>query len=133
MNEEAKAEKAILEKTDKKLDEIIDFIFSKSQENIVRKGAMNSGHLLHSGNVQRAFLNKTITYSAPYATYVEFGTEPHMPPVEPLEQWAQKKLGEKGLGWAIAKKIAKEGTEPKPFLRDAIDQARFKYARTGIL
>ena len=119
MNEEAKAEQAILEKTDKKLDEIIDFIFSKSQENIVRKGAMNSGHLLHSGNVQRAFLNKTITYSAPYATYVEFGTEPHMPPVEPLEQWGKRKFGKSGLGYPVAMKIKKQGTPPVRYLSRA--------------
>ncbi len=126
MNEE-RIKEIILKEADAYLDEIADFIFTESQENIVKKGAIDEGTLLKSGNINRKFLEKEIVYSAPYAAFVEFGTEPHMPPVEPLEQWAKRKLGQEGIGWAIAKKIAKEGTEPKPFLRPAIDAAKAKY------
>lgn len=51
-----------------------------------------------------------------YAPAVEEGTRPHMPPVEPLAAWARQKLGVSGreatrAAWAIARKIARVGTE----------------------
>ncbi len=52
-----------------------------------------------------------------YAAPVETGTRPHMPPASALVPWVQKKLGiedEKqalGLAFAIAKTIAKRGTQ----------------------
>lgn len=51
-----------------------------------------------------------------YAPAVEDGTRPHMPPVEPLAAWARQKLGVTGreatrAAWAIARKIARVGTE----------------------
>ena len=55
-------------------------------------------------------------------SYIEYGTPPHHPPVKPLQQWAKRnKINNwKNVGWAIAKKIAKHGTPPKPFLRQAV-------------
>lgn len=53
--------------------------------------------------------------------YVEFGTAPHMPPVEALEGWAQRKLGDKNLAWALALHIKKYGTTPHPFIRNTFD------------
>lgn len=129
--------KVILEKADAKLNEIADFILSKSQENIVQRGISNEGMLLKSGYVNRKPLEKEIGYSAPYAAFVEFGTDPHMPPVAPISKWARKKLGlsekeARSAAWAIAKKISSEGTEPQPFFRDAIGQAKAKYSGVGL-
>lgn len=51
----------------------------------------------------------------PYAVPVEIGSRPHMPPVQPLVDWAEQKLGldpqeAKSAGFAIARKIAAKGT-----------------------
>jgi len=51
-----------------------------------------------------------------YAVPVEVGTKPHMPPVQPLIDWAIVKLGKsakeaRGIGFAIALKIKAKGTE----------------------
>lgn len=51
-----------------------------------------------------------------YAVPVELGTKPHMPPIEPLADWAEHKLGvapekARAVGFAIARKIAVKGTE----------------------
>ena len=121
-----------LEQIDVKLDEIADFIFSKSQESIVIQGISDEGTLLQSGNIERDFLHKRIVYHAVHAAPIEFGTFPHMPPVKPLQAWAKRKLGirepeNKSVGWAIAKTIEKEGMSPKPFLRPALEQAVNKY------
>jgi hypothetical protein len=52
----------------------------------------------------------------PYAPAVEFGAKPHMPPVASLRLWVEHKLGLKdadadAAAWAIARAIAKRGTE----------------------
>lgn len=122
----------ILVKVDTELDEIADFVFSKSQENIVEMGITDEGHLLISGFVNRAFMEKEVGYSAPQALWNEFGTDPHMPPVEPLMAWAHRKLGlgdkeARKAAWGIAKTIEKEGTDPRPFFRDALNATAQKY------
>jgi hypothetical protein len=60
-----------------------------------------------------------------YAPAVEDGSRPHMPPVEPLAAWARQKLGVTGreaerAAWAIARKIARIGTEGAHMFRDAV-------------
>lgn len=52
-----------------------------------------------------------------YGAFVDLGTDPHFPPVEPLERWARRKGMREGAGFAIARKIAREGTPPQPFMR----------------
>jgi len=54
--------------------------------------------------------------------FLEFGTPPHMPPVEELEGWADRKLGDKDLAWAVAMGIKKRGTRPYPFIRPTFHQ-----------
>ncbi len=52
-----------------------------------------------------------------YAEYVETGTRPHMPPVKALLLWVKLKFGAQdeksalGIAWAVAKTIAKRGTQ----------------------
>lgn len=58
-----------------------------------------------------------------YAEPVELGSKPHMPPILPLVDWATVVLGLDGkdaeqAAWAIARKIAKKGTEGKFMFRD---------------
>ena len=57
---------------------------------------------------------------APYAAAVHEGTQPHMPPVDALTPWANKK----GISpWALAMSIKKKGTKANPFLTRAIDDS----------
>lgn len=63
---------------------------------------------------------------APHAVYMEEGTRPHMPPVQPLAEWAARKFGlesvreARSVGYAIALKIAADGTKPRRFFRRAM-------------
>ena len=59
-----------------------------------------------------------------YARATELGRPAGiMPPVGPLEDWAQRKgLGARA-GWPIALKIRDRGTAPKPFLLPAVTDA----------
>ena len=61
-----------------------------------------------------------------YAVPVELGSRPHRPPVEPLIDWAQAKLGADpaaaiGIGFAVARKIQKKGTEGAHMFERALD------------
>lgn len=51
-----------------------------------------------------------------YAVPVEIGTKPHFPPIQPLADWAEHKLGvpreeARSVGFLIARKISQKGTE----------------------
>lgn len=51
-----------------------------------------------------------------YAVPVELGTKPHFPPVQALADWARQKFGlppeeAEEVGYAVARKIAREGTK----------------------
>lgn len=68
-----------------------------------------------------------------YWKYIEYGTKPHMPPVNKILEWVQVKPvlptpmrngklpTEEDLAWMIARKIEREGTEGKPDLENALD------------
>lgn len=57
-------------------------------------------------------------------TYLEYGTQPHFPPVEPLEEWAQRHGMPKGTGFLIARKISERGTPERPWLMPAYEGER---------
>lgn len=67
-----------------------------------------------------------------YAPYVEFGTRPHFPPPEALKRWAKLHGMKPGAEFAIARKIAVEGTPPKPFLFPALNANKSKIERLVI-
>lgn len=73
-----------------------------------------SGHRLEAG----------VGTSLAYAVPVETGSRPHMPPVEPLVDWVERRLGKRGdearrIAWGIAFKIKAQGTKGAFMFRDA--------------
>ncbi len=63
-----------------------------------------------------------------YASYLEYGTKPHFPPVYSLSKWVERKIRPKKsdvmrITYLIAKKIAMSGTKAYPYLRPAIRSA----------
>lgn len=72
--------------------------------------------------------------ASPYAIPVELGTKPHFPPVQPIADWAQHKLGVPAkeahqVGYLIARKIAKRGTEGAFMFNRAFDANRNQVQR----
>lgn len=62
---------------------------------------------------------KTIMVEMYYGPYVEYGTRPHMPPIEALVDYAKYR----GLPvWALAMAIKKHGTKPHPFFWPVVDE-----------
>jgi hypothetical protein len=68
-----------------------------------------------------------VTSANPVVTFIELGTRPHTPPIEPLLQWVMDKLG-KGVveGFIVARsiqrKIRAHGTKPRPFFQEELDR-----------
>lgn len=118
-----------------KVNDCADYIFMKSQENLVKNDSIDTGHLLKTGFVQRAENGPVayVVYPAPYAEDVEYGQGPH--PIKPseLHNWVRRKLEitdkkeiEK-VASIIASHINKKGVKPRPFIRPAVEAAKEKF------
>lgn len=103
--------------------------------NIRRGRIWTTGLLAQSGRVARRLLDLTIGFfdttnqNSGYALYVEFGRRAgRMPPADNLAAWAYKKLHLKdwkvanAMGWAFARRIAAQGTQPHPFFVPAVNK-----------
>lgn len=101
------------------------------------------GTLKSSMHVEGGIMEPRIVIDAPHAATVELGSRPHVPPLQPLIDWVKRhraSFGIKGKGTArskstgrleasaevvaiaraIQQKIAREGTKPTFFVRNAI-------------
>ena len=118
------------------------------------EGAIDTGQLRNNITYEEIITQEGITYrvgtNVSHAPFIEFGTKPHFPPLgdenKGLMRWAIRHMGAakgktpvfgkvkkadrvdkaRSIAFAIAKKIAKYGTPPKPFLRPAFIQAKQK-------
>ena len=79
-----------------------------------------SGLLRDNWQITNGRFEGSLTSKTPYAIFVHEGTAPHMPPVDAITPWANKK----GINpWALAMSIAKKGTKANPFLQRAVDSS----------
>jgi hypothetical protein len=62
-----------------------------------------------------------------YAPFVEFGTRPHFPPLEPIREWCRRHSIPEEAAYAIALKISRTGQPARPFLFPAYEQERPKF------
>ena len=112
--------------TDEIIRDIADKIFTRSQENLVEDGSIDTGNLLRSGKIYQKGKSTIIEYDAPYAAAIEAGTKPHQVDPADLYKWVRRKLGItnpqeiKRVSFAISQNIAKRGTEPTWFFKRAL-------------
>lgn len=109
-------------------------IVADAQQNLRRNRTNNTGLLSQSGKVQVTDGGDAVEagFFSPgqqgYAEYVENGRRAgKMPPVKMLQEWAYKKLRvgkdqARSAGYLIARKIARKGTRPQPFMRPAVER-----------
>lgn len=93
--------------------------FAVSQE----EAPVDRGTLLQSGVPPDWVDQHTLVwgYLAEYARYVEEGTAPHHPPVEPLRGWARRVLGDESAAHAVQQSIAQEGTPAQPYVEPGFE------------
>lgn len=119
-------------------------IIADAQMNLRANMSVVTGLLRQSGKVQKidddtldvGFFD-TQNRQTGYAFYVEYGRRAgKLPPPDELAQWAYKKFRIKdrkaaeAMGWALAKKIAKEGTHPHPFFVPAVEKNKKQIIET---
>lgn len=96
-------------------------IKKKVQDKIVSEGIPFTGELQKSVYAPTpSATGGTVYVGKKYGLFVETGTRPHFPPVEPLERWASIKLGQPGMGYVIARKIGRVGTKKHPYFMPAV-------------
>lgn len=115
-------------------------IIADAQQNLRANSSVVTGLLRQSGKVQKVddenldvgFFDSQNKQSG-YAYFVEYGRRAgKMPPPDELAQWAYKKYqlhdrkAARAAGWAMAVKIAKEGTKPHPFFQPALEKNKSK-------
>ncbi len=135
-----KAEKELHREAMKGLEKAGLEIIADAQQNLRDNGSVVTGLLRQSGKVQKVdeenldvgFFDSQNRQSG-YAYFVEYGRRAgRMPPPDELGQWAYKKFqlhdrkAARAAGWAMAMKIAKEGTRPHPFFMPALDKNKNK-------
>jgi hypothetical protein len=102
--------------------------FAESQ----RQVPVAFGDLKESGELRRGEQSATFGYKSDHAPFVEGGTEPHWPPIEPLKEWAALVLGDEDAAYAVQQKIADVGTDPQPFMGPAFRTAVRELQRRGL-
>lgn len=115
-------------------------IIADAQMNLRDNTSVVTGLLRQSGKVQKVDEDNldvgffdTLNRQSGYAYYVEYGRRAgRMPPPDEMAQWAYKKFqlhdrqAARQAGWALAIKIAREGTRPHPFFVPAIEKNKKK-------
>lgn len=96
-------------------------------ESIEESGAVNTGHLKKSTSSHNVEKGAELVVDAPYAMAVNYGSRPHMMPIQPLIDWALRKFKvdeeeAKEIAYAVRRKIATKGTKPTMFRELAIEQ-----------
>jgi len=90
------------------------------------------GDLKESGELRRSDTQATFGYRAGHAPFVEFGTDPHWPPIKPLKDWAALVLGDEDAAYAVQQKIAERGTPAQPFMDPGFRVAVRELKRRGL-
>ena len=82
---------------------------------IIRQEAFNTGKLYESGFVQEIENGYYLGFRASHAPYLEFGTEPHFPPIAPLLKWLQQvkmDVSDVKVSYSLYKWIVETGLAP---------------------
>lgn len=108
----------------------------RAEQNLLDIDAYDTGELYDKVRIKTARngLSVVVGSTAKHAPYIEFGTRPHFPPLDKIRAWCIRKGIDPGAAYPIAKKIAKYGTPPRPWLYPAYNfEKRFHVDRVRSL
>ena len=136
-------DKAVVDAAMKGIQDVGMDIVADAKDNLRQNNSVVTGLLRASGHAVRRALEVIVGFfdttnrNSGYALYVEYGRRAgKMPPPDELAAYAYKKYHlqdwrvANAMGWALAKKIAAQGTEPHPFFNPAVkkNQSRLEAA-----
>lgn len=90
--------------------------------------AVATGELAGSVVTTRVDDGAIVKVEAPHAPFMEEGTRPHFPPLQPLQDWVRTKgfASDEGsvqrIAYAVALKIARDGIAPRHFFKKAMQR-----------
>ena len=90
-------------------------------------GAGLSGSINYDVNRSVGEVTGVVGTANPYAVPVEMGTRPHFPPLAPIREWVEARLGVSAdevdsVAFLIARKISREGTQGQFMFRNAFQR-----------
>jgi len=117
------------------LEQALSLLEREIKENVAPPGpggasGLLRGSIFHEMRGDAQGVSGVVGSPLNYALPVELGTKPHFPPLAPLQDWVEKKLGvdkseSRQVAFLIARKIARKGTKAQhPFERGLSDNAR---------
>lgn len=86
----------------------------------------DTGELTRSIKTTKKEDGAFVKVDAPHAPFMEYGTRPHFPPIEPIKQWVWRKMDvatdeeAEEIAWLICWKIFKYGIQPRHFMLRAL-------------
>lgn len=98
-------------------------------------GAGLGGSISYQVTASLAEVTGLVQTANPYAVAVEMGTKPHFPPVEPIRDWVEARLGvaekdSRNVAYLIARKISRVGTQGAHMFGNAIERLTPDIERT---
>lgn len=104
-------------------------IQSQAKRNITDAPAVDTGQLRSSvkAEVFSDGFAQRIGSKVAHAKFVEYGTGPHFPPLDPIREWARRQGLPPEAAYPIALAISRRGTPAKPWLWPAFEQERPKF------
>lgn len=121
----------------KGIKEITDSFVNELKNRLAENKTNATGDLSNSIKGLVEYDGKYLTVSIrmdEYWRYIEYGTNPHFPPVDKIREWIRVKPvlprplpsgklpTENQLAFLIGRKISKFGTKPKPFLNNTKEE-----------
>lgn len=104
----------------------LEGMIAEEIENAKPRPAVNTGALKRSIKSENTNIGAVVSVDAPHAPYVEHGTRPHFPPIEPLKNWVRQKgiateeNEVESIAFSIARHISVHGTRPRFFMKRAV-------------
>ena len=112
--------------TNDKLKKVLMKSMFKMEELAIDSAPFDQG-LLRAGITlfPQILANKYVLVSnTNYSASIEYGSRPFYAPIQPLKEWARRKLGDENIAYAVQAKIAKVGITASPFFRPALSQVQ---------
>jgi len=104
----------------------LEGIVASEIENASPSPAVNTGALKRSIKTTKTDTGAITSVDAPHAPFVEYGTRPHRPPIQPLVDWVLQKgiatepKEAKRIAMGVSDSIAQHGTKPRFFMKKAV-------------
>ena len=110
------------------VDQFLKKVAIKLTNKLKETAPVDQGRLRNSIQIlERKEGEIVVGVNVSYAKALQEGTRGFTPPLTPLLNWAERKLNDREAGYAVRKKIQKEGIEKNEFVTRGIRRLEQEY------